>query len=265
MRTSFSLNSYTSKHQGTHLCTRSFRNSKSVINKPVTLPGLINIDMKCFIQIYLVFVLCQRACEFVSFLKAAHKCNALRNLVPFTQFKKREKHPWRSVNFSKVAGILFDTGWNTVATSGLVFLRATWICWLVVLHLMLLLNLWLVIASRSLFCTYCFGRCSYELVAKLIPLLHSYGSSTRYFDRLVDFSIISPYYYEGGYPNNLFPGTALLQNSFPGMISFNTIRNVQILESIDISHLWIFFQISFRMLSFFLFFFFQFYKLYLLQ
>ena len=25
-------------------------------------------------------------------------------LVPFVQFKKREKHPWRSVTFSKVAG-----------------------------------------------------------------------------------------------------------------------------------------------------------------
>ena len=31
-------------------------------------------------------------------------CNALRDLVPFVQFKKREKHPRRSVNFSKVAG-----------------------------------------------------------------------------------------------------------------------------------------------------------------
>ena len=31
-------------------------------------------------------------------------CGALRNLVPFVQFKKREKHPWMSVNFSKVAG-----------------------------------------------------------------------------------------------------------------------------------------------------------------
>ena len=30
-------------------------------------------------------------------------CNALRGLVPFVQFKKREKHPWRSVSFSKVA------------------------------------------------------------------------------------------------------------------------------------------------------------------
>ena len=29
---------------------------------------------------------------------------ALRDLVPFVQSKKREKHPWRSVTFSKVAG-----------------------------------------------------------------------------------------------------------------------------------------------------------------
>ena len=29
---------------------------------------------------------------------------ALRDLVPFAQFKKREKHQWRSVTFSKVAG-----------------------------------------------------------------------------------------------------------------------------------------------------------------
>ena len=32
-------------------------------------------------------------------------CSALRNLVPFVQFKKREKHPRRSVNFNKVAGL----------------------------------------------------------------------------------------------------------------------------------------------------------------
>ena len=31
-------------------------------------------------------------------------CGALCDLVPFLQFKKCEKHPWRSVNFSKVAG-----------------------------------------------------------------------------------------------------------------------------------------------------------------
>ena len=38
-------------------------------------------------------------------------CDALRDLVPFVQFKKREKHPWRSVNFSKVAG--FNTQYTT--------------------------------------------------------------------------------------------------------------------------------------------------------
>ena len=35
---------------------------------------------------------------------ADNHCDALRDLVPFVQFKKREKHPWRSVTFSKVAG-----------------------------------------------------------------------------------------------------------------------------------------------------------------
>ena len=33
-----------------------------------------------------------------------NKCDALRDLVQFVQFKKCEKHPCRSVNFSKVAG-----------------------------------------------------------------------------------------------------------------------------------------------------------------
>ena len=28
----------------------------------------------------------------------------LHDMVPFLQFKKREKYPWRSVTFSKVAG-----------------------------------------------------------------------------------------------------------------------------------------------------------------
>ena len=32
-------------------------------------------------------------------------CGALHDLVPFVQFKKREKHPWRSFEFSKVAGL----------------------------------------------------------------------------------------------------------------------------------------------------------------
>ena len=43
------------------------------------------------VQFYLVFLLFD-------------KCGVLRDLVPFVQLKKSEKHPWRSVNFSKVAG-----------------------------------------------------------------------------------------------------------------------------------------------------------------
>ena len=31
-------------------------------------------------------------------------CDALGDLVPFAQLKKREKHPWRSVTFGKVVG-----------------------------------------------------------------------------------------------------------------------------------------------------------------
>ena len=34
-----------------------------------------------------------------------NKCDALRDLVPFVQSKKREKHPWRSATLSKVAGL----------------------------------------------------------------------------------------------------------------------------------------------------------------
>ena len=36
-------------------------------------------------------------------------CDVLRDLVPFVQFKKCEKHPWRSVTFSRVAGFLPTT------------------------------------------------------------------------------------------------------------------------------------------------------------
>ena len=46
---------------------------------------------------------------FYAFLRGSFErlnsiCDALHDLVPFVQFKKHEKHPWRSVTFSKVAG-----------------------------------------------------------------------------------------------------------------------------------------------------------------
>ena len=41
-----------------------------------------------------------RICEKLA-LKAI--CGALHDLIPFVQFKKRAKHPWKNVSFSKVA------------------------------------------------------------------------------------------------------------------------------------------------------------------
>ena len=42
--------------------------------------------------------------SFLEIFQEFNKCGALHDLVPFLQFKKREKHPWRIVTFSKVAG-----------------------------------------------------------------------------------------------------------------------------------------------------------------
>ena len=39
----------------------------------------------------------------------SHICDALRDLVPFVQLKKREKHPSRNVTFCKVARLKRDT------------------------------------------------------------------------------------------------------------------------------------------------------------
>ena len=47
------------------------------------------------------------------------------------------------------------------------------------------------VASLSLFYMYYFGRCSSEL-AQLVPLPFSQGRSTRYSDRLHDFSVTIP-------------------------------------------------------------------------
>ena len=42
------------------------------------------------------------------------KCGALRDLVPFIQFKKREKHPWRGVNFSTQKNGMIESEDNEV-------------------------------------------------------------------------------------------------------------------------------------------------------
>ena len=68
------------------------------------------------------------------------------------------------------------------------------------------------VASLSLFYRYYFGRCSSEL-AQLIPLPFSRGRSTRYSDRLHDFSVSIPRCYKDFYVNSFCPRTARLWNS----------------------------------------------------
>ena len=70
------------------------------------------------------------------------------------------------------------------------------------------------VASLSLFYRYYFGRCSSEL-AQLVPLPFSRGRSTRYSDRLHDFSVTIPRCYKDVFVNSLFPRTAKLWNSLP--------------------------------------------------
>ena len=68
------------------------------------------------------------------------------------------------------------------------------------------------VASLSLFYRYYFGRCSSEL-AQLVPLPFSRRRSTRYSDRLHDFSVTIPRCYKD--VNSFFPRTAKLWNSLP--------------------------------------------------
>ena len=70
------------------------------------------------------------------------------------------------------------------------------------------------VASLSLFYRYYFGRCSSEL-AQLVPLPYSQGRSTRYTDRLHDFSVTISRCYKDVYVNSSFPPTARLWNSLP--------------------------------------------------
>ena len=70
------------------------------------------------------------------------------------------------------------------------------------------------VASLSLFYRFYFGRCSSEL-AQMVPLPFSRGRSTRYSDRLHDFSVTIPRCYKDAYVNSFFPRMAQLWNSLP--------------------------------------------------
>ena len=70
------------------------------------------------------------------------------------------------------------------------------------------------VASLSFFYRYYFGRCPSELT-QLVPLSHSRRRSTRYSDKLHEFSVTISRCYKDVYVNSFFPRTARLWNSLP--------------------------------------------------
>ena len=60
------------------------------------------------------------------------------------------------------------------------------------------------VASYSLFCRYYFGRSWSSGLGQLVPLPYSRGKSTRYSDRLHDFSVTFPRCYKDVYVNSFF-------------------------------------------------------------
>ena len=70
------------------------------------------------------------------------------------------------------------------------------------------------VGSLSLFYRYYFDRCSSELV-QLAPLPYFRGRSTRYSDRLHEYSVTFPRCYKDVYVNSFFPRKARLWNSLP--------------------------------------------------
>ena len=70
------------------------------------------------------------------------------------------------------------------------------------------------IASLILFYRYYFSRCSSEL-SQLVPLPYFWGSSTRYSDRLHNFSVTIPRCYKDVYVNSFFSCTDRIWNSLP--------------------------------------------------
>ena len=104
--------------------------------------------------------------------------------------------------------------------SGLVLLVATWNCWisykngytglLVLEPLAYRQN----VGSLSFFYRYYFSRCLSEM-AELVSLPDSRGRSTRFSDRLHDFSVTIPRCYKDVYFNSFFPCRTRLWNSLP--------------------------------------------------
>ena len=118
----------------------------------------------------------------------------------------------------------YSYAWNTDVMSGLVLLLGAWLELLDRLKKRIYKTVGPLLAASlepffhrrnvgrlRLFCRYYFGRCSSEL-AQLVPFPYSRGRSTRYSDRLRDFSVVIPRFYKDVYVNSSFPRTARIWN-----------------------------------------------------
>ena len=65
-------------------------------------PDMVNITTKIILNKYIFLSI---TISITVAITPANILDELDDLIPFVQFKKREKHPWRSVTFSKVAGL----------------------------------------------------------------------------------------------------------------------------------------------------------------
>ena len=70
------------------------------------------------------------------------------------------------------------------------------------------------LVTLSLFYRYYFGRCLSKL-AQLVPIPYFFRRSTRYSDRLHDYSVAIPRCYKDVYVNNFFPRIDRVWNSLP--------------------------------------------------
>ena len=101
--------------------------------------------------------------------------------------------------------LLYGLAWNNAGMSGLVLLSATWICSIsyrieyvgvFVFHLLFFINSWAHVVSLGLLYRYYVNTYLSEM-AELPPLSHFRGRSTRYFNRLHDFSVTISRCYKG--------------------------------------------------------------------
>ena len=122
----------------------------------------------------------------------------------------------------KIAALICSMKFLSPEVTLYLYKCAIWLCMEYCFHVFMYGDYWISyrnkyahcwnVASLSLFYRYYFGRCSSEL-AQLVPLPFSRGRSTRYSDRLHDFSVTIPRCYKDAYVNSFFPHTARLWNS----------------------------------------------------